>query len=125
MHFLARLVAALPFSVPLPVLAAPFCVQTQAVPPQCIFFDASACNERARQLQGYCSVNEAEVHVSAGLGHYCLLTSSQVSMCIYPSRDNCERDARQQHGVCIDAPSRPESPAADPYRDIRPSMAGG
>jgi len=125
MHRFARLTAILLFSMPLPAAAAPFCVQTQSVPPQCIFFDASACNERARQLQGYCSVNESEVHVSGGLGHYCLLTSNQVSMCIYPSRDNCERDARQQHGVCIDAPLRPESPAADPYRDIRPSMAGG
>jgi hypothetical protein len=125
MHRLARPVAAFLLSVPLPAVAAPFCVLTQAVPPQCIFFDASACNERARQLQGYCSVNESEVHVSGGLGHYCLLTSNQVSMCIYLSRDNCDRDARQQHGVCIDAPSRPESPAADPYRDIRPSMAGG
>ena len=25
---------------PLPVAAAPFCVQTQAIPPQCIYFDA-------------------------------------------------------------------------------------
>jgi len=65
------------------------------------------------------------VHISGGVGHYCLLTSNQVSMCIYASRDSCDRDARQQRGVCIDAPTRPESPAADPYRDIRPSMAGG
>ncbi len=125
MHPFGRPIALLLLMAPVPAAAAPFCVQTQAVPPQCIFFDASACNERARQMQGYCSVNESEVHISGGVGHYCLLTSNQVSMCIYASRDSCDRDARQQRGVCIDAPTRPESPAADPYRDIRPSMAGG
>jgi hypothetical protein len=105
--------------------AAPFCVQTSAIPPQCIFVDAGSCNERATQMGGTCTVNPAELHVSAGLGHYCLLTSSQVSVCIYADRGACELEAQHQHGVCIDAPSRPESPTADPYRDIRPSMAGG
>lgn len=105
--------------------AAPFCVQTQAIPPQCIFVDASSCNERAMQMGGTCTVNPTEVHVSAGLGHYCLLTSSRVSACIYADRGACELEAQHQHGVCIDAPDRPESPRADPYRDIRPSMAGG
>jgi hypothetical protein len=105
--------------------AAPFCVQTSAIPPQCIFVDADSCNERATQMSGTCTVNPAELHVSAGLGHYCLLTSSQVSACIYADRGTCELEAQHQHGVCIDAPSRPESPTADPYRDIRPSMAGG
>ena len=104
--------------------AAPFCIQSQALPPQCMYYDAGSCNERARQLQGYCSVNQAEVHVAGGLGHYCMLTSSLVQSCIYVDRSTCERDARQQHGACVDAPARPESPAADPYRDIRPSMAG-
>ena len=113
------------FVAPLATQAAPFCVQTQAIPPQCIFVDAGSCNERATQMGGTCTVNRAEVHVSAGLGHYCLLTSSQASACIYADRSVCELEARHQHGVCIDAPSRPESPMADPYRDIRPSMVGG
>jgi len=113
------------FVAPSAIQAAPFCVQTQAIPPQCIFVDAGSCNERATQMGGTCTVNRAEVHVSAGLGHYCLLTSSQASACIYADRSVCELEARHQHGVCIDAPDRPESPAADPYRDIRPSMVGG
>ena len=36
-----------------------------------------------------------------------------------------DRRARHQQGVCVPAANRPESPAPDPYRDIRPSMAGG
>jgi hypothetical protein len=113
------------FVAPSATQAAPFCVQTQAIPPQCIFVDAGSCNERATQMGGTCTVNRAEVHVSTGLGHYCLLTSSQASACIYADRSVCEVEARHQHGVCIDAPDRPESPAADPYRDVRPSMVGG
>jgi hypothetical protein len=123
-HIPRRPIVLLLLAMPLPATAAPFCVQTQALPPQCIYFDAGSCNERAAQLRGTCSANESEVHVSLGLGHYCLLTSNQTSSCIYVDRGNCERDAHQQRGVCIDAPTRPESPGADPYRDIRPSMAG-
>jgi hypothetical protein len=99
-------------------------VQTQAIPPQCIFVDAGSCNQRAMQLGGTCTVNPAEAHVSPGLGHHCLLTAARASACIYVDRSDCEREAQRQQGVCIDEPGRPESPAADPYRDIRPSMAG-
>ena len=113
------------FAAPVPVLAAPFCVQTQAIPPQCLFTDAAACNVRAAQMGGTCTVNPTDVHVSSGLGHYCLLTSSLVSSCIYADRADCDREAQHQQGVCVIAPVRPESPSPDPYRDIRPSMAGG
>jgi len=106
-------------------LAAPFCVQTQALPPQCMYYDAASCEQRANQLGGLCSVNRKEVRVRPGLGHYCLLTSGLVSSCIYADRGTCQRDAVQQHGACVDTPARPESPAPDPYRDVRPSMVGG
>src|SRR5271169_794370 len=81
--------------------AAPFCVQTQAVPPQCVFVDPGSCNERATQMGGTCTVNPAELHVSTGLGHYCLLTSARASACIYADRGACELEAQHQHGVCI------------------------
>src|SRR5690242_3270545 len=76
-------IASLLLSAPQPLLAAPFCVQTQALPPQCMYYDAASCSQRAQQLQGSCAVNPKEVKVSSGLGHYCLLNSSLVSMCIY------------------------------------------
>lgn len=112
-------------ATPAPVLAAPFCVQTQAIPPQCLFTDAAECNVRAAQMGGTCTVNSDDVHVSSGLGHYCLLTSGLVSSCIYADRADCDQEARHQQGLCVVAPNRPESPSPDPYRDIRPSMAGG
>ena len=61
---------------PVAALAAPFCVRTEAIPPQCLYFDASECGKRATQMGGICVVNPAELHVSSTLGHYCLLTSS-------------------------------------------------
>ena len=81
-------------AAPLPVAAAPFCVQTEAIPPQCIYFDARSCNDRAHEMGGTCSVNTAEVHISVGLGHYCLLTSAQISACIYPERAACDAEAQ-------------------------------
>src|SRR5215472_4489778 len=109
---------------PIPALASQFCVQTQAIPPQCMYVDAGSCAARAAQLGGNCIANPAELHVAPGLGHYCLLTSGRVSSCVYADREDCDRDARHQQGVCAEAPGRPESPGPDPYRDIRPSMAG-
>ena len=123
-HHVGRSIALLLLAMPLPAVAAPFCVESQALPPQCMYFDAASCAKRATQLGGYCSANANEVHVSVGLGHYCLLTSGLVSSCIYVDRANCNRDAAQQHGVCVESTATPESPAADPYHDIRPPMAG-
>jgi hypothetical protein len=111
-------------TMPVSALASPFCVQTQTIPPQCIYVDAASCSARAKQMDGTCTVNPAEVHVAPGLGHYCLLTSGLVSACIYADRNECEGEAKHQQAVCIEAPGRPESPGPDPYRDIRPLMAG-
>ncbi len=118
-------IALMALAAPVAALAAPFCVQTTAIPPQCIFVDAASCNQRATQMGGTCTANPAELHISPGLGHYCLLTSGRASACIYADRGTCDAEAEHQQGVCIEAPSRPESPRLDPYRDIRPSMAGG
>ena len=118
------LIQAVLLAVPLPVLASPFCVQTQSIPAQCMYVDAAQCNARAAQLGGTCTVNPTEVHVAPGLGHFCLLTSGLVSSCAYADREGCDREARHQQGVCVQAPGRPESPGPDPFRDVRPLMVG-
>jgi hypothetical protein len=76
-------------------------------------------------MGGRCAANPAEVHPQPGIGHYCLLTLGQVSQCIYPDLAVCNVEAQHQQGVCVDAPVRPESPGPDPFREIRPSTAGG
>jgi hypothetical protein len=112
-------------ATPLPVLGAPYCVQTMALPPQCLYFDPAECNTRANQLGGRCSANLDEVHPQPNIGHYCLLTAGQVSQCIYPDLAVCNAEAQHEGGVCVDAPNPPESPGADPFRNIRPLTAGG
>jgi len=108
-----------------PAAAAPYCVQTEAITPQCLFYDAASCQARAKQMGGYCSVNTAELHIAPGIGHYCLLTSGNVSNCFYPDAESCEGEARRQHGVCVAVPARDESSTADPYRHTRPLTVGG
>jgi hypothetical protein len=105
--------------------AAPFCVQSGAVPPQCLYFDAASCDARARQMNGSCTTNPAELRVSPGPGHFCLITSGPVSSCLYFDGASCDVEAKRQHGVCIEQPARSESPPPDPYRQIRPLTAGG
>ena len=114
--------AALP--VGLPAIAAPYCVQTEALPPQCLYYDAASCNARAKQMQGYCSINTAELKIAPGIGHFCLLTSGNVATCLYPDAEACNTEAHRQNGVCIAAPARDESPAPDPFRHIRPLTVG-
>jgi len=104
--------------------AAAFCVQTRAIPPQCIYADAAACNARARQMGGYCTANEAELHVVGGIGHFCVLSSGIAASCIYLDRASCDVAAQRQNAVCVAAPAPAESPAADPFRSIRPLTSG-
>ncbi len=108
-----------------PALGAPFCVETMALPPQCIYTDAESCRARAAQLGGQCSANPDELTVRDGTGHYCLVTSARTVACGYTDLGNCDTEARRQHAVCVPAQGRPEAPSVDPYRTVRPSMAGG
>jgi hypothetical protein len=105
-------------------VAAPFCVQSEAVPPQCLYVDASSCDAAAKQMKGYCSVNSQELHIAGGVGHFCLVTSTLVSSCVYPDADSCDVEAKRQHGVCVAEPTHAESPAPDPYRSVRPLTVG-
>ena len=121
---LATVLGLLVFTTPMAALGAPFCVQTQAIPPQCLYYDAGECAKEAARTGGFCAPNPAELTVSAGIGHYCLMTSSRMSSCIYADLSTCQRDAQHQQAACVQAPNSPESPGADPYREIRPLMAG-
>jgi hypothetical protein len=117
-----RLTQALLLALPVPALAAPFCVYNEAIPYQCIYYDAGSCNKRATQINGYCTVNTASVSLPpSGSGRWCLVTSSMASLCGYAAEGDCRRDASRQQAACIRAPRQPAPNAAvDPYQDIRP-----
>lgn len=103
---------------PLAAQAAPFCIQSQGLTPQCIYYDAGDCQKEANRQGAICSANPDEVHLSANVGQYCLITSQQVSLCIYSDRGTCTADAARQHGACTDSPTIAPSGAPDPFAAI-------
>ena len=106
------------------VLAAPYCVQTEAVPPQCIYNDPGLCQTRAFQLGGWCTPNPVGVEVPATQARFCLLISGATS-CRYADQNLCLRDAVQQHGACISAPvTTGANIAPNPYAN-RALLPGG
>jgi hypothetical protein len=95
--------------------AAPFCIGSEAVPPQCIYYDADSCRREAIRQGGVCSANAKELRVSTNVGQYCVVTSQQVSLCIYLDRTSCDAAAASQHGACVSSPGVAPSGAPDPY----------
>jgi hypothetical protein len=101
--------------------AAPFCLQTEALPPQCIYYDADDCNRAARKqsITGTCSINPREMRIAARGAEYCVVTSERLAQCIYLDRISCDQNAARLHGVCTYMPTagrkQPASGAPDPY----------
>jgi hypothetical protein len=98
--------------------AAPFCLQTQAVEPQCIYYDADSCRKEAQRQGGLCSANAKEVKLTPNVGQYCVVTSQRVSQCTYLDRTSCTAEAIRQHGACTYAPRVAPSGAPDLYKTV-------
>src|SRR3954454_7168876 len=73
--------------------AAPFCIRSQVLPPQCIYQDAQQCDREAQRQGAVCSINPAELRVTPGNGRFCVVTSSRISNCSYGDRTTCDRAA--------------------------------
>jgi hypothetical protein len=99
-------------------LAAPFCIENQALPPQCNYYDAAECQADAARQGGVCSANPQQLTLQSGIGQYCLATSYGASLCIYPDRGSCMADAVRQHGACTAAPNVAPGKAPDPYSAV-------
>jgi hypothetical protein len=104
-------------------LAAPFCLETQTVPPQCIYFDANTCRAEANHQHGACVVNPQEVGLVPSVGAYCIVTSGGASSCTFQDATSCSREAVHQGGVCVAAPVAAAGAAPNPYQS-RPEVAG-
>ncbi len=114
--------AALLFATALPApsaFAAPFCLQSQVIPPQCIYDDASDCRRDAGRQGAFCVVNPEEISVNPGVGEYCVVTSTRVSSCVFQSSSDCAREAAHQRGVCVQAPPPAAANTPDPHQYSR------
>ena len=102
--------------------AAPFCLRTPAVPPQCLYVDPGLCRSDARAQGGECIVNPTQPQPVRGSGQYCIVVSGGSLECEYPDRSPCERAASRMSTGCVEAPrsNGGETPLADPFRAVRP-----
>lgn len=105
-------------ATPAVALAAPFCLRTQALTPQCIYADPAQCERDASRQGGVCSVNTDAVTLNPGIGQYCMVTGSLVSLCVYPDRGTCLQDALRHNGACVEAPQLAPFKAPDPYAAV-------
>lgn len=117
-NWLRGVVASTLVALPAAALGSPYCLQNQAVPPQCIYQDPGQCQQEAFRQGGICAANPKEVHLTTNVGQYCMVTGSGISLCVYSDRDTCTRDAIRQQGACIYAPQIAPSGAPDPYAAI-------
>ena len=100
--------------------AAPYCVQSRTIPPQCIYVDANECSKRAQQMQGSCSVNPNEIKISSAVSAYCVTDSTRNLQCGFASYDSCSSEASRRHGFCVRVePSAPNLGSAA-FEQIRP-----
>ena len=104
-------------------LAAPFCLQTQTVPAQCVYFDAKDCSAEASHQHGACVINPQEVGLEPGGGAYCVVTSGGAFSCTYQDATSCSREAFHQGGVCVAAPVATAGAPPNPNQ-ARPGEAG-
>ena len=108
-------IAAIAIISPSSALAAPFCLEAQGTPPECIYYDASECRTRAYEVRGLCIANPGEMIITPGsTGRYCLVLSSRHAQCLYADRTSCENDAGPAGGVCME--KTPGNAQIDPYR---------
>jgi hypothetical protein len=120
--WLVALLALAAFPAPA-ALAAPFCLELQSVPPQCIYFDANDCRVEANHQHGACVANPQEVGLVPSVGAYCIVTSGGASSCTYQDAVSCSREAVHQGGVCVTAPVAAAGTTPNPLQS-RPGEAG-
>jgi hypothetical protein len=101
-----------------PAAAAPFCITSQVLPPQCIYYDASQCSQEARRQSATCSVNPSELRLTDGPGQFCVVTSGRFSVWNDVDRPTCEQEASRQHGTCAASTKHVAVGAPDPFSNV-------
>lgn len=117
------LAACLFLSVAIPdpaALAAPFCVTSQALPPQCIYDDPGLCQRDAAHQGGVCAANaDAAIQVE-GSAPYCLAVAGGPALCRFYDVRSCVLEARHHRTACITAPVAPATVAPAPPQQPQP-----
>ena len=99
--------------------AAPFCITSDALPPQCMYVDAQSCQADANRQGGVCVANPAELQTPPGPGNFCVASGAGAMQCVYADRLNCLAEAQRINGACIEA-NATLAGTPDPFRNQRP-----
>lgn len=98
-------------------LAAPYCLQTAAISPQCIYDDPGICQKDALRQGGACVANPDGQVVLQGTGAYCLAIAGGHAYCTFEDVNQCVRAAGREGGACIAAP--PVAPTVAPKPPVQ------
>lgn len=99
-----------------PAMAAmPFCLASQAIPPICIYGDASLCQQDAVKQGGECVPNPDQKLAMQGsqMGRYCAVTAGGAAQCVYPDIDTCQQETAKHNMACIPAPDNEAAKVED------------
>ena len=107
-----------------PAFAAPFCVDLEGFPLQCLYVDPSQCQDEATRLGGRCSANPQEVKTPPGPGQFCVVEAVGGAIaCLYADRASCDDAAAERGEACIPTTQPPNPklpPGHDPFALKRP-----
>jgi hypothetical protein len=96
--------------------AAPYCIQSVGLPPQCLFGDVSQCRREALRVNGVCGLNPKEVLLpKTPAGRFCLVHNGPIVECIYVDRRTCDTESARRSAICVDS-ARPGTPDVDIFR---------
>jgi len=99
-----------------PARAAPYCLQTVGIPPQCMFGDVGQCRKEALRVNGVCNVNPREVEFpKTPAGRFCLVQNGPILECRYVDRRTCDVESARRSAICVDS-ARPGTPDVDIFR---------
>jgi hypothetical protein len=94
--------------------SAPFCVEGDGIPAQCVYYDAKQCWQDADRQKGYCSANFSELSLTETDNSICMIDSARVPVCGYQNIQSCQSEAKRRNAVCFQNAGTVASD--DPYR---------
>ena len=101
-------------SVPLPALAATFCIGGVGMPLQCLYDDVEGCRRAEEPPNTFCAVNPDAVLSYYGGARYCTVSAFLQAECLYIDRAQCHSEALRRKMVCVDRETRLDE--MNPYR---------
>lgn len=88
--------------------APPFCLRGASAQPQCIYYSANACREKAANIvRANCILNESVIDIPEGPGLWCLVTSTRHVQCYYDNFESCNSQTRSKNALCVRSLKRP------------------